>query len=103
MCQSVYWIHYRNLASPVLVASVFGIVLLTPVLPSKRCIFYNPHASLSSFVIYILTLQVSCYQLDILVWCGPNFFYCWDNLYNAVNMAGHKQNTKIMAMVKIKK
>jgi hypothetical protein len=33
---------------------------------------------------------------------GPTFCDSWTNLYNAANMAGRKQNTKIMAMVKIK-
>jgi hypothetical protein len=33
--------------------------------------------------------------------CGPNFCNSRANLYNAANMAGRKQNTKIMAMVKI--
>jgi hypothetical protein len=87
-----FYVQYRNLASPVLVASVFGIVLLIPVLPSKRCIFYNPHASLSSFVIYILILQISCYQLHLLVRCGPNFFYFWDNLYNAARSIPDRGN-----------
>jgi hypothetical protein len=35
--------------------------------------------------------------------CGPNFCDSRANLRNAANMAGRKQNTKIMAMVKIKK
>jgi hypothetical protein len=34
--------------------------------------------------------------------CGPTFCDTRTKLYNAANMAGRKQNTKIMAMVKIK-
>jgi hypothetical protein len=26
--------------------------------------------------------------------CGPTFCDTWANLYNAANVAGHKQNTK---------
>jgi hypothetical protein len=35
--------------------------------------------------------------------CGSTFHDSWANLYNATNLAGCKQNTKIMAMVKIRK
>jgi hypothetical protein len=34
--------------------------------------------------------------------CGPNFCDSRANLCNAANMAGRKQNTKTMAVVKIK-
>jgi hypothetical protein len=40
---------------------------------------------------------------DYLHQCGTTLCYSWANLYNGANMAGRKQNTKIMAMVKIKK
>jgi hypothetical protein len=41
--------------------------------------------------------------IQLISQCGPTFCESRDNLYNAANMTGRKKNTKILAMVKIKK